>query len=450
MMRPACWSSGVFAFAALSMLIGVLTPSAAEAQNSLQIPLQFDFINPGAKSLALGGAFAGLADDATATFANPAGLTYLLGPEASVEVRGQRTTSPFLERGRLSGNLINQGIDTIQGPLFVDSTGTNVGVGYLSVVYPHRSFRWVVAGYRHELARVEETFLSQGVFQQDPTEFTSRRDSPQEAVREVSITGYGGGGAYKVRQNVSVGATLTIYSFDIDSVFRRFDIDGFTGPAKTDVVFGQSTQQGSDVGLAPTFGVSADYGRARVGVVYRMGPSFDFTTDSGIDPSRTVKFRVPHTLGGGVSFRATPQLLLSGEVTYIDYSRLMDEFVIDQARPFGLQDSFTIDDGTEFHVSAQYAVLRDNRSPVRLRVGLWFDPDHSLNYEPVRPPITVDDRLFDERMGTILAQGGSQTHITGGVGLNFTRRLEFNAGIDVASRQRLLSTSLIVHLQEGP
>src|SRR5262245_33791118 len=79
------------------------SPSVASAQNSLQIPLQFEFINPGAKSLALGGAFAGLADDATATFANPAGLTYLLGGELSMEVRGARSISPFLERGRLSG-----------------------------------------------------------------------------------------------------------------------------------------------------------------------------------------------------------------------------------------------------------------------------------------------------------------------------------------------------------
>jgi hypothetical protein len=34
----------------------VASPAAAFAQTSLQIPLQFDFLNPGAKSLALAGA----------------------------------------------------------------------------------------------------------------------------------------------------------------------------------------------------------------------------------------------------------------------------------------------------------------------------------------------------------------------------------------------------------
>src|SRR3954462_2969750 len=130
----------------------VLAPRNGLAQTSLQIPLQFDFINPGAKSLALGGAFAGLADDATAAFANPAGLTQLEGPELSVELRGTRITSEFLQRGRLSGDLINAGVDTIQGPVFGASHGSNVGVGYFSGVYPGRSHKWVIAGYRHELA----------------------------------------------------------------------------------------------------------------------------------------------------------------------------------------------------------------------------------------------------------------------------------------------------------
>jgi long-subunit fatty acid transport protein len=450
MMRLAGWSRGVYPGVALSLAICALAPSSAAAQTSLQIPLQFDFINPGAKSLALGGAFAGLADDATATFANPAGLTQLLGPELSVEIRGTRSLSPFLERGRLSGTIINEGVDVIQGPVFVDSTGTHVGVGYFAGVYPHRSFRWVVAGYRHELARVDQTFLSQGVFQQDPTEFTSRRDSPQEGVRNVSITGYGAAGAYKLRQNVSIGGALTLYSFDINSVFRRFDIDGFLGPPKLDVEFGRSSQLGSDVSVAPTFGFTADRGRTRVGVVYRHGASFDFTTQDGDDPVRVGTFRVPHTLAFGASVRATPRLLFSGEVTWIDYSRLIDDFVTDQALATGQQDSFSVDDGTEIHFSGQYALLRDSGAPVRLRGGVWYDPDHSVQFDASRTPTTAFDRLFDERLGIALSEGGSQIHVTGGVGFSITPRLEFNAGFDAASRQRLLSTSLIVHLQEGP
>ena len=46
-------------FGALMVAIGLAGPSIALAQRPLQIPVQFDFINPGARSLALGGAFTG-------------------------------------------------------------------------------------------------------------------------------------------------------------------------------------------------------------------------------------------------------------------------------------------------------------------------------------------------------------------------------------------------------
>src|SRR5262249_25953044 len=147
--------------------------------------------------------------------------------ELSIELRATRTSSLFLQRGRLSGTITNEGTDTIQGAVFGDSAGAHVGVGYFSLVYPHSSHRWVVAAYRHELARVDQTFFSEGVFQQDPSEFTSRRDTPQEGVRRVDITGYGVSGAYKLGPNISVGAGLAAYTFSLDSVFRRFDVVGF-------------------------------------------------------------------------------------------------------------------------------------------------------------------------------------------------------------------------------
>ena len=48
---------------------------------------RFNLINPGARSLALGGAFISLADDATAAQANPAGLAFLRKWEAFAELR---------------------------------------------------------------------------------------------------------------------------------------------------------------------------------------------------------------------------------------------------------------------------------------------------------------------------------------------------------------------------
>ncbi|MGE0461106.1 MAG: OmpP1/FadL family transporter [Vicinamibacterales bacterium] len=416
----------------------------ASAQTSLQVPLQFDFLNPGAKSLALGGAFAGVADDATATFANPAGLILLSQPEVSIELRGSSYDAEFLESGRLSGTVLNEGLDTIPGPSFGISRGTHLGPGFLSAVYPSRSNRWVVAGFRHELLRVDQSFLSTGVFQQLPGDLGSQRDFPQEGLRNVSITTYGGMVGWVPRRNVAIGGGVSVYRFSIDSVFRRFDTRGFLGPPNPSVELGRSSQVGEDYGVAPTLGLLlGTASRVRVGVVFRRGASFEFQTVDGTDPERDVTFRVPDTLAAGVSFRPRPEWLLAGEVTYVRHSRLVQDFVVDQARGVGLTRSFAIDNGTEVHLGAQYVALTKRWAP-KFRLGAWYDPDHSVRYRPERPPQNRVDLLFDELMSTALSTGGDRVHVTGGVGFSITPRIELNAAADLAAGSRVFSTSLIL------
>ena len=66
----------------------VSAPIAAQNTDIQSVQgLQFNFSNPGARSLGMGGAFLGLADDASAAEANPAGLTILAKREISIEVR---------------------------------------------------------------------------------------------------------------------------------------------------------------------------------------------------------------------------------------------------------------------------------------------------------------------------------------------------------------------------
>ena len=108
----------IFGLALVLALLATVFSTGAAAQSSLQVPLQFDFLNPGARSLALGSAFVGLADDATSAFTNPAGLSILRFPEVSFEGRYRRIESPFLQSGRLSGTVTNQGVDTIPNGVY--------------------------------------------------------------------------------------------------------------------------------------------------------------------------------------------------------------------------------------------------------------------------------------------------------------------------------------------
>jgi hypothetical protein len=438
-------------------ILGCIVPllaqaGAVSAQTSLQVPLQFDFINPGAKSMAMGGAFAGLADDATASFANPAGLTFLGGPEVSVEFRFGSVSSPFMKGGRLSGTPSGLGIDTRPGVVFENSADNLAGVSYLSLVHPHRSRRWVVAGYRHELARVDQSFSSDGVFGQDPTEFTPRRDTPQDGDRTLAITGYGVAGAYKATPSVSVGGALVAYHFDYGAEFKRYFLDDFFGAAKRDVpvdfLANHTTQSGSDVSLAPVVGITWDRGLARVGIVYRHGATFDFETTGADAVSTPGRFRVPHTVGAGVSFRVSPLWLVSGEVKYINYSRLQRDWVTIQAS--GLEDDFGVDNGTEVHGMVQYAWRRQAGPPIRLRAGAWFDPDHSVHFRPASEPTSASRRIYFETYAAALSRGKDQVHITGGAGITLTPRVELNAGFDLADTVKFFSSSLIVHLGGTP
>jgi len=75
-------------FFALALCTLVALPALAQNTDIEALSgLQFNFGNPGARSLGMGGAFIGLADDASAAEANPAGLTILRKPEFSIEAR---------------------------------------------------------------------------------------------------------------------------------------------------------------------------------------------------------------------------------------------------------------------------------------------------------------------------------------------------------------------------
>src|SRR5687768_7640950 len=72
----------------LAIVASISLPVAAQNTDIESLSgLQFNFGNPGARALGMGGAFIGLADDASAAEANPAGLTILRKPEISIEGR---------------------------------------------------------------------------------------------------------------------------------------------------------------------------------------------------------------------------------------------------------------------------------------------------------------------------------------------------------------------------
>ena len=91
---------------------------------------QFNFNNPGARALGMGGAFVAVADDATAVVANPAGLTILQRPEISAEYKFTR----FRNNINAFTNTPDDGnTNTVHSRDFDDSVNTP---SFFSFVYP--------------------------------------------------------------------------------------------------------------------------------------------------------------------------------------------------------------------------------------------------------------------------------------------------------------------------
>ncbi len=188
----------------LLAILLALVSQAALAQGGPST-FQFSFSNPGARSLGFAGAFAALADDATAAFANPAGLVQLTRPEVSLEGRYWSYSTPFTEGGRVSGEPSGILLDTIAGLRTARSEVDLSGVSFLSYVYPRGD--WSLAFYRHVLANFESVRATQGFFVDNPV--VPRTDDFRSFL-DMEIVSYAVAGAYRVSEDFSLGIGLSL------------------------------------------------------------------------------------------------------------------------------------------------------------------------------------------------------------------------------------------------
>jgi len=175
------------------------------------------FTNPGARSLALGGAFAAIADDATAAVANPAGLVQILRPEISAELRATGSSGPSNAEYSIDGGVS--------------------GLGFISFVFPTRT--WAFALYSHQVGSLDFTF-----------------NGPVTQTREFTVRSYSGAAAFQVGDDLSFGAGLSYFDGD-----RSTD----TSPAEI-----SDADWGVNAGML--WSPSPDWNLAGF---YRQGPGFE-------------------------------------------------------------------------------------------------------------------------------------------------------------------------------
>ena len=470
--------------AAVALLFVGTTSVVAQSNEDINSVLQFNFSNPGARSLGMGGAFTARADDATAVYANPAGLIQLSRPEIAADGRGWGYHNRFLAGG------IQQDPASLAGLNYAESDDSVEGLSFLSGFYPSKSGRWTAGIFRHQAINFETALatIDSTVFTPTGTGFARPRDGYLDL--ELDTTGFAF--AARLNKTLSVGVTVTEWDFFLDSrlelydsprdqefgdpIFNTFSLDapypGLTeGDPDVCCEFGNRgdiirfrTQQGKGSDRSLSVGLFWQSQKTRAGVpwitlggVYRAGPTFRFEGRSlirGLVPSVTLPttrvyqpaiadatgfFKIPDVWSMGASVRPSANWVWSLDWTRVEYTDLTDRFLDIAARDSGIPDGqvgrpvdYRLQDGDEIRLGVEYAAgTQSRRSPIFIRGGLWHDPNHEIEY--VGP---------DPSQRALFSPGSDELHASFGVGLKW-RDIQFDVAYDYSPRIETLSFSTV-------
>jgi long-subunit fatty acid transport protein len=435
--------------------------------------LQFNFGNPGARSLGMGGAFLGLADDASAAEANPAGLTILRKPEVSLEARNYLEQQLFTTSGTFP---------QVQRTPFTHHSD-RVVVTFGSFVYPIKN-KFTIGAYYHEalnnegggvvVAREDDItgaitplpnfflpaennqIIGGPITRQEcldrrrntnnPFNCLEFRIDPFVSALSVRQRTYGLAGAWQIHPKFSLGATVRHQRF-LESAFT-FRYSQQLAPRQV-VVQATAKVENGDVEVVEesdtTFALGfkwSPFSRVSVGGVYKQGPQFDAPlfyadTASSFDFSQvgTTSFHIPDVAGLGISVRPIDPLTINVDAVRVTYSNLVDDFVsINSAVRAVNEPPFEANDVTELHVGAEYFFT--TKVPIAIRGGYWRDPKHSVEWGgPLNHPLFIAEAM-------LYPEGEDQDHFSIGAGVAWPR-FQIDAAYDTSKHYKVGSISLV-------
>lgn len=453
------------------LVLTVLCSIPAAAQNTdieALAGLQFNFGNPGARSLGMGGAFIALADDASAAEANPAGLTILRKPEISIEGRNYLSTQTFTTSGTFPD---------VERTAFTHYS-SRVEVTFASVVYPIKGF--TVGAYYHEPLRnkgagevvpqtnrftgalekdVPNFYLAKGgtapvslqeciniiVRTKDPVACVEYTTNPFLTAVDVQQRTFGLAVAYKFGK-WSLGATGRYQTLKEAAFTYRVSATTFLpqsiavqATAKPD---GDELKNSASKDFTFAAGVKWEpTDKLSFGAVYKKAPTFtaptfvaNSSTGFNFVELAATKFHIPDTYGAGVSFRPIPVLTINADAVRVKYSNQVDDFVSTVAGLRAIGAPFKADDVTEIHTGVEYVIT--TKIPISLRAGYWNEPAHVTYWNG---PLNSFEAVA---AAMLFPKGKAQNHWTIGAGLAWPR-FQIDAAYDTSETYKVGSISMV-------
>ena len=453
--------------ALLSFLTLVALPLAAQNTDIESLSgLQFNFGNPGARSLGMGGAFLGLADDASAAEANPAGLTILRKPEVSIEGRNYLEQQLFTTTGTFP-NLTRTAFNHYSRRAELTFASAVYPIGNFTVgAYYHEPLQNAGAGSvlptRNEITGAIKTDVPNFFLPRNGTPVTQAQCNqikqqtgdpfacleytvlPFISALDVREQTFGLAGAWKIG-NFSIGGAARYQTFrEAAFTFRvtpTLDFSSISVQATGDLVNGEIVQKKDhDVTFSGGF-KWAPLEKFSIGGVYKKGAKFKaptFAATSDITQFQKVgdtTFHMPDTYGVGLSFRPIPVLTLNADAVRVKYSNLVDNFISVNQTIRSLDKAYKASDVTEVHAGAEY--FFGTKIPFALRAGWWRDPAHSVTFTG---PLTTPDAVA---AAILYPKGSSQTHKSFGAGLAWPK-FQVDAAYDTSPHFKVGSLSAVM------
>lgn len=392
---------------------------------------QFSFVNPGARSGAMGGAFIGLADDATAAEANPAGLTILTKPEVSFEYR----YSEF-DADRLNGfNTVEE-----EGAfLTVGSFNTLDELNqpsFLSIVYPIG--QTTVAFSRQEVSKTEGG-IDEVLLLQLPAEPSLLFGTT--AAQDQSIVSYNFSFGSKLSEHFSVGATVRFAQLDWQASVQNVTIIG----NQAFLLF-ETDIDDDDSAFGWNAGLMYTGSHFSLGAVYKKNPKFEVDeTESGpvsqLPGTFTNVLKIPDTFGVGFAVKPNDNITVVADVVRVENSDLTEGISVGRnVLTAGFTDAdvvYDIDDAWDFHIGTEFVVFA-GKVPVALRTGYYRRSATSLLVESA--PALNEAGLNTLR--SLFTEREDENHFTIGNGFVFGPHFQLDWALDLAnlSDQFILST----------
>jgi long-chain fatty acid transport protein len=367
------------------------SPAWAQTDEEHFSTYPFNFTNPGARPSAMGGAFMGLADDASAAVANPAGLGHLTRPQVYFEFKN--LSAPTAQLTSFNSIVTGSG----------QYTGTKVNMpAFFSASFP--TGRWVLAATYHQFMRYEVNSAYQPRRSISITSAilpsvtgANANASPEFNYRGEALSG---SAALAVNDKLKVGATVSLGRMTGKvTAMRGLISGGAVGCAAAGA--GVSCVPSStmdDAAWAP--GVTA-------GVLYEPNPKFgvglmfskqgsfkleqQLIKAGGTSTPTDVTFAIPTRFGAGLAWAPVSRVKVLLDVTRVQYSEIAKNITlvvfsnmapfqaIDPSQPAVSADGFTTKDATEIRFGTEVQVTK-GRNPFFLRYGGFYLPSHNLRY----------------------------------------------------------------------